>query len=507
MTPETPLISIFVADEAEMIELGEDLALALKAGDCLALTGDLGAGKSTLARAFIRAMADDDALEVPSPTFTLVQQYDLRLPVAHFDLYRLSDPLELHELGLEEILEDGICLIEWPERAEGALPEGRVCLEMSFEGGGRRISVRGGVKSTDRIRRVLAIRAFLNTNGMRGARRRFLTGDASARAYEHIYAKGQPRRVLMDAPRHPNGPPIRDGRRYSEIVHLAEDVYPFVAVDLLLRRSGLAAPEILAADCEAGILLLEDLGTEGVLDASGQPIEERYEESVACLAQLHSQTFEREIVLPDGHVHRVPDFDRTAMKMEAELLIDWHLPWRRDDQAASDTERGDYLGVWDHLIDQLDAMEKALVLRDFHSPNIIWRPDAPGVGKVGLIDFQDAMIGPSAYDLASLLQDARVTIDESLADRLMRRYLSLRHGSQDFEEEAFVRAFHIVAAQRNCKLAGLWVRLMKRDGKPTYMRHMPRTLQYLATTLKHPALAPLRDWCERVGIEAVESSR
>ncbi|RWX36287.1 tRNA (adenosine(37)-N6)-threonylcarbamoyltransferase complex ATPase subunit type 1 TsaE, partial [Rhizobium leguminosarum] len=104
-------ISLFLKDEAATIRLGEDLALALKAGDCLALSGDLGAGKSSLARAILRAMADDEELEVPSPTFTLVQSYDLRIPISHFDLYRLGDPAELTELGFDEALQNGICLV------------------------------------------------------------------------------------------------------------------------------------------------------------------------------------------------------------------------------------------------------------------------------------------------------------------------------------------------------------------------------------------------------------
>lgn len=131
-------ISLFLKDEAATIRLGEDLALALKAGDCLALSGDLGAGKSSLARAILRAMADDEGLEVPSPTFTLVQSYDLRIAVSHFDLYRLGDPAELTELGFDEALQNGICLVEWPEMAESELPAQRITLTLAHEGSGRR---------------------------------------------------------------------------------------------------------------------------------------------------------------------------------------------------------------------------------------------------------------------------------------------------------------------------------------------------------------------------------
>ena len=121
-----PLLERVLADDAATAQLGEDLALALRPGDVHALSGDLGAGKTALARAIIRALADDEAIEVPSPTFTLVQTYETRIPVGHFDLYRISAPSELDELGLDEILMDGAALIEWPERAGFRSEERRV---------------------------------------------------------------------------------------------------------------------------------------------------------------------------------------------------------------------------------------------------------------------------------------------------------------------------------------------------------------------------------------------
>ncbi|MDH4442318.1 MAG: tRNA (adenosine(37)-N6)-threonylcarbamoyltransferase complex ATPase subunit type 1 TsaE [Rhizobium sp.] len=508
MTDFPDPIELILPGETATVEFGEDLALALQAGDCVALWGDLGAGKSTLCRALLRAMADDPDLEVPSPTFTLVQSYELRLPVAHFDLYRLADVSELDELGFDEALSTGICLVEWPERAGKALPKNRIDIRFQFSAdGGRVLSVSGPEARMARLSRVLQIRQFLDKNGYPHAVRRHLTGDASSRAYEHVYpANGEARLVLMDAPARPNGPPIRDGKPYSQLVHLAEDVYPFVAIDEALRMRGFAAPAILATDCDSGILLLEDLGTDGVLDAAGKPIEERYRASAACLAAIHDSPFEREIALGDGRTHVIPDFDRPAMKMEVELLLDWHLPWKRDGVLASAAERESYLKIWDNLIDELATVEKSIVLRDFHSPNIIWRGDHSGHDRIGLIDFQDAMIGPSAYDLVSLVQDARVTIPRPLVDQLMADYLALRNRTADFDEASFLKGWAIMAAQRACKLNGLWVRLLKRDGKPGYMRHMPRTLWHLSVALEHPLLAPLRRWCAEAGIELPESA-
>ncbi|MBY5645240.1 tRNA (adenosine(37)-N6)-threonylcarbamoyltransferase complex ATPase subunit type 1 TsaE [Rhizobium leguminosarum] len=499
-------ISLFLKDEAATIRLGEDLALALKAGDCLALSGDLGAGKSSLARAILRAIADDEELEVPSPTFTLVQSYDLRIAVSHFDLYRLGDPAELTELGFDEALQNGICLVEWPEMAENELPAERIALTLAHEGSGRRATIEAAGAQNTRIRRVLAIREFLDDAGYPDAKRRFLTGDASLRAYEAIYPQaGNQRIILMDWPPLAEGPPVLDGKPYPKVAHLAENAYPFVAIADALRKDGFAAPEVYKVDYDQGILLIEDLGSEGVLDADGQPIIERYRESVACLARLHALKFPQDIAVGKGHIHHIPDFDRTAMKMEVRLVLDWHLPWKRRGAPATEAERAEYLAIWDALIDELATAENNLLLRDFHSPNIIWREHESGVLKVGLIDFQDAMIGPTAYDLASIVQDARVTIEPDLFRQLMDDYLTLRRAQGGFDEAGFMKAWAIMSAQRNCKLAGLWVRLLQRDGKPAYLKHMPRTLTYLNVALEHEALAPLRDWCARAGIGQSES--
>ncbi len=495
--------SLFLKDEAATIRFGEDMALALRQGDYVALNGDLGAGKSTFARAVIRAIADDSWLEVPSPTFTLVQTYALRIPVAHFDLYRIADAAELDELGFDEALSDGICLVEWPEKGDGALPNEKISLRFLHEGDGRRIEIDAPAPALARIRRTLAIRRFLEEAGHPLATRRHLTGDASTRAYERI-TEDESRLVLMDSPRHPPGPILAHGKYYQQIAHIAEDVTPFIAVARHLRQRGLSAPEIHAADIDQGLLLIDDLGDDGVLDDDGAPIAERYRESAACLAALHATPLRRDLPVTDGMVHHVPDFDRDAIQIEVSLLTDWYLPWKRG-TPASETERQDYIALWDALIDSLRDSEHNLLLRDFHSPNIIWQPEAHGIDRVGIIDFQDAMIGPAAYDVASLAQDARVDMPAELTDDVLAHYLTLRQRDPGFDRTRFLRDWHVMAAQRNCKLVGIWVRLMQRDGKPAYMRHMPRTLRNLQRALTHPDLAPLRDWCGKAGILATES--
>jgi aminoglycoside/choline kinase family phosphotransferase len=399
------------------------------------------------------------------------------------------------------MLSDGLCLIEWPEMASKLLPKAStILLRLTHEGDGRRAVIEASRRHIERLERVFAISRFLERNGKASATRRYFSGDAAYRTYE-LVRDDDSQYLLMDWQPQPPGPALHNGKSYSEIVHLARTVEPFVALDLHLRSEGFALPEILARDMDEGILLLSDMGRAGVLDANGAPIEERYIESAACLAALHEKSMPATIDLPDGGRYEIPRFDADAMKIETSLLLDWYLPHMHDGKPTDDAKRQDFFAVWDQLIAKLANVETGLVLRDFHSPNIIWQQDKPAPQQVGIIDFQDAMIGPTAYDLASLVQDARVTIPPELQVQMMERYFDIRRKNPAFDEKVFLKAFAIMAAQRNCKLVGAWVRLLKRDGKPGYMKHMPRTFTYMRAALEHPDLAPLRDWFARAGID------
>lgn len=501
--------TIRLDSDAETQRLGEDLALALKPGDVLALSGDLGAGKSTLARALLKALADDPDLEVPSPTFTLVQSYDLRIPATHFDFYRLSGSDELDELGFEEAIADGIALVEWPERADDALPLSRIHLTLTHEGEGRVAEIVAEEPQASRIERTLVIRRFLETRQMGKASRRYLTGDASVRAYEYLPQADGRRLILMDWPKPPKGPPVHEGRTYAEVAHIAQDPWPFIALSQALLQEGFSVPDVLAADCINGILLLDDLGSDGILEPSGTPIEERYREAVLALAALHARPFTREIHVKradsGSHVHVIPDFDHLPMLMEVRLLLDWYLPFKLG-REASEEERKSYLDLWNDLIEDIGKAETSLLMRDVHSPNILWQGDKDGKRRVGFIDFQDSMIGPAAYDVASLIRDARVSIPSDMTERLLQAYLDARKAESRFDAARFRKDVALLSAQRGCKLVGLWVRLMQRDGKPGYMKHMPRTIAYLEDALSHEALVPLRDWFRTVRIGIGESA-
>jgi tRNA threonylcarbamoyl adenosine modification protein YjeE len=500
--------TVALADEQATRRLVVDVAAAVEPGDLITLSGDLGAGKTTFARALIRHLAGDETIEVPSPTFTLMQAYELpRFRLVHADLYRLSGPAELAELGFEDETDNTVTLLEWPDRAAGFLPADRldVALTLSPAQGEtfRQARVTGYGKFAARAERIIAIRRFLDRNGFGQAARKRIQGDASTRSYERLTLQGASY-ILMSSPKRPDGPPVRDGKPYSQIAHLAEDVTPFVAMALALRARGLSAPAIFAADRAAGLLVLEDLGNELVVAGEPPaPIEARYAAAVDVLAALHRQPLPETLPVEPGVDYALPRYDLEALLIEVELLTDWYLP--KLEAKLSDAKRDLYMALWrDALLPMVEA-PATWVLRDYHSPNLLWLPEREGVARVGLLDFQDAVLGNAAYDLASLLQDARVDVPEMMEIALLSRYTRARLTAEPgFDAPSFARAYATLAAQRASKILGIFARLDRRDGKPQYLRHLPRVWGYLQRSLAHPALAPLAAWY-RVNVPALKS--
>ncbi len=482
--------------EADTLLLGADLSIIMQPGDLLALSGDLGVGKSTLARGLIQHVVQDREHEVASPTYTLCNHYPAKLPVAHYDLYRLGSPEELEELGLDEALETGCALVEWPENGLPQSRENQVWVTIQEDGDNSREFVfSGDQRFLDRIARSLEIRSLLVTNGFPGIVRYPLDGDASSRRYEKLFNENRFDMLLMDSPAVPDGPPVKDGKPYSQIAHLAENASAFVAIDQHLREVGLAAPEIPVMDIESRILVVENLGSGKIIDDNRQPIEERYIASVEFLAHLHGLGFERTIKLPTGGLYEIPDYDSGAMTIEAELLLDWFIPEMTADFSVSETVGDEFREIWNTLIGVAHSGEQSLVLRDYHSPNIIWREEYQGLDRIGVIDFQDAVIGPSAYDVASIAQDARVDVSARLEERLCDHYVALRQSADpSFSKDSFKEQYAIMAALRTTKILGIFVRLNKRDGKPQYMAHLPRIREYLDRALTHPVLGDYKQW-------------
>jgi len=490
--------TLTVPNEAALAVLMADIAAALEPGDLVTLSGDLGAGKTTFARALIRHLAGDRTVDVPSPTFTFVQTYELpRFPLVHADLYRVTGAAELAELGFDDLPEGAVVLLEWPDRAAGLLPPDRLDIAFTLApqlgAEGRNVRYTGYGAFAPRAERIAAIRSFLDDSGLGDAERHRMQGDASTRIFERLTLGGKSM-ILMNAPRRPDGPPVRDGKPYSAIAHLAEDVTPYVALARGLRDRNLSAPEILHADLPNGLIVMEDLGEVRVVEGEPPaPIEARYEAAVDALISLHRRRLPETISIAPQLDHRLPRYDLDAFLIEAELLLDWYLP--SVDAPPTDDMRREFAALWRDALEPALAAPPTWVLRDYHSPNLLWLPDRDDVARIGVLDFQDALIGPAAYDVASLLQDARVDVPEDMEMALLGRYVRARRSDDPrFDVAGFSQLYATLAAQRATKILGIFARLDRRDGKPQYLRHMPRIWTYLQRALAHPALAPLKAW-------------
>lgn len=311
------------------------------------------------------------------------------------------------------------------------------------------------------------IAAFLERCGWGEAARRPLAGDASFRRYERLTRPDGPA-VLMDAP-----PPH-------------EDVRPFLRVARWLTEHGFSAPRILGEEHAGGFLLLEDLGDDlysRLLRDKRADEEMLYAAAIDMLLALHRHAAPGDLA----------PYDAARLVEEAGLFPDWYLP-ALTGQPTPPAQRAEFDALLHTLAPRAVAARPVLVLRDFHADNLLWLPARQGPARVGLLDFQDAVAGHPAYDLVSLLEDARRDVAPDLAARMLDRYIA----GSGTDAASLRDAYAILGAQRNIRIIGIFTRLWKRDGKPGYQAFMPRMWGLLERDLAHPALAALRAWIDRV---------
>ena len=309
--------------------------------------------------------------------------------------------------------------------------------------------------------RAVLMQRFLEKAGWDAAKRALLAGDASNRTYYRLgdYASGESA-VLMDAP-----------------PEKGEDTRPFVKVARFLTGIGLSAPEVLHTDEENGFLLIEDLGDDlfaRVVKLDPQSEKSLYEAATDTLVALHSHA-------PPVDLSA---YSKNVMSDMAVLAFDWYA----DGAGCGDTRARQEL-----YATMLDVLEEhandtsVLIQRDYHAENLLWLPQRPSGARVGLLDFQDAMLGHPAYDLVSLLQDARRDVSPELESDMLARFVTATGN----DRTAFKAAYACLGAQRNLRIIGVFARLCIRDGKPGYIDFIPRVWGYLQRDLEHPALSPV----------------
>ena len=315
-------------------------------------------------------------------------------------------------------------------------------------------------------------RAFLDQGSFAGAELTALAADMSPRRYFRLRGGPHPA-LLMDAP--------------PEHV----DTRPFVRVARHLRQLGYSAPAVYDWDEGQGFLILEDFGNDTYtrLLAAGADERALYELAVDTLCALHRERRCVEIELPP--------YDVDALLDEACLLPEWYLPWLQQRPVAEELCLS-FAQAWRELLSRLPVPPPHLVLRDFHVDNLMHLPQRSGIAACGLLDFQDAVIGPAAYDVMSLLEDARRDIAPELVRQLIERY-RLQQGMDDASFSDFMSWYRVLAAQRHCKVLGIFVRFSQREGNDRQLRHLPRVARLLASHLDCDELAPLASWLQRVG--------
>ena len=301
---------------------------------------------------------------------------------------------------------------------------------------------------------------FVATAGWAEADMRPLAGDASNRRYLRLTAPDGARAVLMDAP----------GDR-------GEDVRPFMHIARHLSGLGLSAPAILAENVQSGLLLLEDLGDAlfaRLLEQAPEMERPLYEAATDLLVALHRHA------PPAGLASYTP----AHMADLACLALDWYRPGAT---GTKSTIRDRFYAETETVLGALENLDTVLIQRDYHAENLLWLTERVGIARVGLLDFQDAMRGHPAYDLVSVLQDARRDVTPALAKAMTARYIT----ETGHDAESFTTAYACLGAQRNLRILGVFARLCLRDGKAHYVDLIPRVWAHLAQDLRHPALAPV----------------
>lgn len=341
--------------------------------------------------------------------------------------------------------------------------------------------------------------AFLAEAGWGAADVEALAGDASTRSYFRIY-KGEDTAILMDAPAGAEAPacPVdaseqeRQALGYNAVARLAgPNLAAFVTLSDALTQRGFSAPKILHAAFDSGLLLIEDLGDQlyARLLQRGYHEGSLYAEAVDVLAAIYRSSFSS-VLEGQGAHWPLQAYDSIALRAETELFLDWFLE-RYAESPVSRDARSAWAAIWAREFKRLDSVPHGLVLRDFHAENLLLLEDRTGQARIGLIDYQDALIGHPAYDLVSLLEDARRNVDRKLASPLKARFIE-KAGIAD--AAGFDASYAVLGAQRNAKILGIFVRLALRDGKARYLDMLPHVARLFVGDLQHPALLDLLNW-------------
>ena len=469
---------------SDLEKLSKELAPLLNEGGVVTLNGQIGAGKTTLAKLIIQQLTQTPLEDIVSPTFNLYHTYNKdNLEIAHYDFYRIESEMELHEIDLNESFTDKICIIEWADKFRDFLPKDRIEIFIKCTKNERVYRINPLGKFREVVSNRAKIENFLGGLDINFTELQRLPGDASKRNYYRVMSSDNTM-IVMDA------------TQKSDIKNktgLTNGIDDFIKIQEYLNSIDVRVPKLIVRNKIDNIILEEDLGEYSYTDMlTKENYQKLYNPAIQRLIHISNINHPKNISTK-SNPHYLKEFDLNIYLNEAEIFIDYYWPFIHGKQCNADKKQ-EFTQIMEEVYSNL-TNDKTLMLRDFHSPNLLFLENENGFRKCAVIDFQDALFGHPLYDLVSLTNDARITIDEYQEKYLIGLYKKdFPFNNFQFDSLSFMQQYHILGVQRSIKILGIFARLAILETNQNYLVHMPRVICYIKRIMQSGSIQALACW-------------
>ena len=469
---------------SDLEKLAKELVPLLNEGGVMTLNGQIGAGKTTLAKLIIQELTQTPLEDIVSPTFNLYHTYNRdNLEIAHYDFYRIESEIELLEIDLNESLTDKICIIEWADKFRDLLPKDRIEIFIKCKKNERVYRINPLGKFREVVSNRAKIENYLGGLDINFTELQRLPGDASKRNYYRVMSPDNTM-ILMDATQESN---------IKSKTGLSNGIDDFIKIQKYLDSIDVRVPKLIVRNGIDNILLEEDLGGYSYADMlTKENYQKLYNPAIKTLIHISNINHPKNIST-DSNPHYLKEFDLDVYLNEAEIFIDYYWPFIHGKQCNADKKQ-EFTNVMGEVYSNLTD-DKTLMLRDFHSPNLLFLENENGFRKCAVIDFQDALFGHPLYDLVSLTNDARISIDEHQEKYLIDLYKKdFPFNNFQFDSLSFIEQYHILGVQRSIKILGIFARLAILETNQNYLVHMPRVICYIKRIMQSGSIQTLACW-------------
>ena len=473
-----------ITDIRELKDLARSISKILVKGDVVALIGEIGSGKTTFSKRLINELTSIQVNEISSPTFNLYSIYNKNgVQVNHYDFYRVEDSEDLSEIDLAESYESGITIIEWADKYINVLKNDYIEVHIREKRYHREYQVIGRGNFIQRIKNANSLEYFLEQTNLKINWQENIQGDASKRKYNRLYTEDTTL-ILMDSSQE---------KKTANPTKLSTSINDYIHICKYLEKINIRVPKLFYTDTENEYLIEEDFGDlQYSRIVSERNFIELYQPAINTLLHITEIDHPHDLEVGDM-TYKIPEYDDMTYLNEIEIFIKFYWPYKKG-VICSQSTQNEFMDIFSELLGKLTS-DKSLVLRDFHSPNLMFLDTEKNHRKCGVIDFQDALIGHPIYDLVSLSQDARVTITEEQENFLIEQYKDgVNYNNYNFDKSTIMDQYCILGVQRSLKILGIFARLSIIDNRNDYIIHMPRVIHYIRRNIKNSNLSDLSNW-------------